>query len=318
MTTVDIRDHFVVKTINHDAYGVSSYAIREINAYNTTKECPYLAKLISYKVDDKKTTLFLHKYAGDMTSLFSLPYEQRVSKAGVAFLQLRKALICLHNAGMFHLDIKPQNIFVDDDNFYLGDFGLIAFSNCDDTVAAERHAHGSPLYMAPEQFTGQFTNRTDCVGLGLSLLSLILGQEYGNYYQLYEEYGKDGGLDINRIIPQSISASVTPSMKYVLEMLLKLYSRDRMHLGSNSCNEELKINDRLVTLCQDYCVDNNIDITPIPKALLYDCVLRARSLEIIPTLANIYGQKIPQDLETQITCLKSLGYIIKRCVQITY
>lgn len=317
MTTVDIREHFVVKTIRHDAYGVSSYAIREINAYNTTKDGPHLAKMISYKVDDEKTTLFLRRYAGDMTSLFSLPYEQRVSKAAAAFLQLRKALICLHNAGMFHLDIKPQNIFVDDDNFYLGDFGLIAFSNCDDTVAAERFTHGSPLYMAPEQFTGQFTNRTDCIGLGLSLLSLILGQEYGNYYQLYEEYSKDGGLDINQILPQDIGALVSPGMKYVLVMLLKLHSRDRMSLGSTPCNEELKINDRLVSMCRDYCVDNNIDITPIPKALLYDCVLRAGSLEIIPTLANLYGQKIPQDLENQITCLKSLGYIIKRCIQIT-
>ena len=84
------------------------------------------------------------------------------------------ALEFLHQNGMVHLDIKPDNIFVKNDQFKLGDFGLVTKIswNYDDVE------EGDSRYMSMELLTGDHADLTksDIFSLGATIYEICLGR----------------------------------------------------------------------------------------------------------------------------------------------
>ena len=97
--------------------------------------------------------------------------------------QLCDALSFVHQAGILHLDVKPDNILVDaNDNIVLIDFGIsvsLGTKKSSDFVAA-RTKHYSP----PEQGTGKSTSlsyATDVYALGATVYVFLTGKEPPDY-----------------------------------------------------------------------------------------------------------------------------------------
>jgi hypothetical protein len=81
--------------------------------------------------------------------------------------ELASALIAVHAAGLLHRDVKPANVVRDAEGRYvLTDFGL-GTSHADAAREVAGSA-GTPMYMAPELFSGGApTERSDVYALGL-------------------------------------------------------------------------------------------------------------------------------------------------------
>jgi len=97
--------------------------------------------------------------------------------------QLCEALSFVHESGILHLDVKPDNILLDvNDNIVLIDFGIsVSLNNkkSSDFVAA-RTKHYSP----PEQGTGKSTSlsyATDVYALGATVYVFLTGKEPPDY-----------------------------------------------------------------------------------------------------------------------------------------
>jgi serine/threonine protein kinase/Flp pilus assembly protein TadD len=94
---------------------------------------------------------------------------------GVAALgmQVADALEYAHRQGIIHRDIKPSNLLVDAaGTVWITDFGLAKVAG-DGPVTQPGDLLGTPRYMAPERFQGQFGPRSDIYGLGLTLYELL-------------------------------------------------------------------------------------------------------------------------------------------------
>ena len=97
-------------------------------------------------------------------------------------IQIADALAAIHNQGIIHRDIKPGNIMVD---LYgkpiLMDFGLAKEGHPSvqnqGNLTVEGMCLGTPLYMAPEQFTTPegATKSSDIYSLGVTFYQLITG-----------------------------------------------------------------------------------------------------------------------------------------------
>ena len=90
------------------------------------------------------------------------------------FKCLREILLALnfiHNNQMVHLDIKPENIFLKNDQFKLGDFGLVS------KVSSHDVEEGDSRYMSMELLSGDHADLTksDIFSLGIAMYELCLG-----------------------------------------------------------------------------------------------------------------------------------------------
>lgn len=90
------------------------------------------------------------------------------------FKCLREILLALnfiHNNQMVHLDIKPENIFLKNDQFKLGDFGLVS------KVSSHDVEEGDSRYMSMELLSGDHADLTksDIFSLGIAMYEICLG-----------------------------------------------------------------------------------------------------------------------------------------------
>jgi serine/threonine-protein kinase len=100
----------------------------------------------------------------------ALPSDDAVRLA----LQACRGLAAVHEAGLVHRDVKPQNLFLRRDGVLkLGDFG-IAMAPAATQLTAAGTVLGTAAYLAPEQARGErVTAAADVYGLGAVLYELL-------------------------------------------------------------------------------------------------------------------------------------------------
>ncbi|XP_051222493.2 G-type lectin S-receptor-like serine/threonine-protein kinase SD2-5 [Lolium perenne] len=94
--------------------------------------------------------------------------------------QIAKGLSYLHEEctkRIAHLDVKPQNILLDDNyNAKLSDFGLCKLIDRDISQVVTR-MRGTPGYLAPEWLTSQITEKADIYSFGVVVMEVISGRK---------------------------------------------------------------------------------------------------------------------------------------------
>jgi serine/threonine protein kinase len=91
-------------------------------------------------------------------------------------VQVGKALQYAHEQHIVHRDLKPQNILFDaNGNALLADFGIAAILETTGTRAVG--SGGTPHYMAPEQFDGLVSVKSDQYALGCMTYELVTGRK---------------------------------------------------------------------------------------------------------------------------------------------
>ncbi|XWS19734.1 hypothetical protein CRYUN_Cryun31cG0042400 [Craigia yunnanensis] len=101
-------------------------------------------------------------------------------------LDIAKGLAYLHGdcrKRIAHLDVKPQNILLDDNfNAKISDFGLSKLINRDESQVVTR-MRGTLGYLAPEWQNSRITVKADIYSFGIVLLEVVTGRMILDYSQ---------------------------------------------------------------------------------------------------------------------------------------
>ncbi|CAL5406788.1 unnamed protein product [Camellia sinensis] len=95
-------------------------------------------------------------------------------------MDIAKGLTYLHEEcrqKIFHLDIKPQNILLDEDfNAKISDFGLSKLIDKDQSQVVTM-MRGTPGYLAPEWLSSIITEKVDVYSFGVVILEMLCGRK---------------------------------------------------------------------------------------------------------------------------------------------
>lgn len=119
------------------------------------------------------TMEFMEKGTLQQVSRTGLDPEKAVEYA----LHIADALEVVHQAGIVHRDIKPQNVmFRSDDSLALIDFGLAKSFEENSDLTRFGQILGTPHYISPEQIEGLSPDaRSDLYSLGIIFYELLTG-----------------------------------------------------------------------------------------------------------------------------------------------
>ena len=141
---------------------------------------------------------------------FTVDYYKEV--AGL-ISQIARALDYAHTQGALHRDIKPANLLLDNQgHIWLADFG-IARMDSSETLTAAGGIMGTMRYMAPEQFDGDVSHKSDLYSLGLVLYELVC---------LRPAFKEQGGALMHKILSGNIMPpkEVNPFIPEALEQII--------------------------------------------------------------------------------------------------
>ncbi|BCL80003.1 serine/threonine-protein kinase [Ktedonobacteria bacterium brp13] len=136
--------------------------------------------------------------------------------------QIAQGLQFAHDHNIVHRDLKPANILFDaEGNALLADFGIAM------PIQKTRHADeiGTPAYMAPEQFKGKVSKRSDQYALACIAYELVTGQPLFDaedpftiaYQHVHEA----------PVPPGDLNPEVTPEIEAVILKALSKQRNDR-------------------------------------------------------------------------------------------
>ncbi|XP_047320298.1 G-type lectin S-receptor-like serine/threonine-protein kinase SD2-5 [Impatiens glandulifera] len=128
----------------------------------------------------------LHEWIFPKKQVVTLRWELRRK----IVMDIAKGLAYLHGEcrqKIFHLDIKPQNILLDE-NFdaKVSDFGLSKLIDKDQSKVVT-NMKGTPGYMAPEWLSSIITEKVDVYSFGVMVLELLCGRKNVDLLQADEE-----------------------------------------------------------------------------------------------------------------------------------
>ncbi|WP_448560513.1 serine/threonine-protein kinase [Trichothermofontia sp.] len=158
-----------------------------------------------------------------------------------------------HSRGIVHCDIKPENILLQiQPTGWLGrisDFGIARLSQ---ELNQDFNTTGSPAYMAPERFYGQYSPTSDLYAVGIILFELLVGERpfSGTPADLMSAH-------LNR--PVQIPSFVPDALQAVIRKALQKLNARRFHSAA-----EMLAALRSAAQATGWIVDTSMEIPTAP------------------------------------------------------
>ncbi len=169
-----------LKVIHLDGKTPPDVLSRFINEHEMLERLrhPNIVQIYSQWFSDHHAYIAMEYFpGGDVRRLMNSDISVEVALA--VLIQVAGALGAIHERGMVHRDMKPDNIMLRaDGSLALADFGIATLKDTRLSITAHGEVFGTPAYIAPEQASAQHVDhRADLYALGVMFFELLTGKK---------------------------------------------------------------------------------------------------------------------------------------------
>ncbi|MCD4653829.1 sigma 54-interacting transcriptional regulator, partial [bacterium] len=192
---------------------------------------PNLAQVYDFGFDKREDSYYITMEYIQGISLKELLRKKRNIPEEIAIdiiIALCRTLAFIHSRKIFHIDIKPGNIMLNDAIVKVLDFGLADLEKPEDYKTK-----GTLLYMAPEVLIGKISRQTDIYAIGLIFYELLTGKS------LFPKSGSGAVISIlknkrefTKHKNRALQKIENPGIRTVIAVMLKYNPEDRYHYCS--------------------------------------------------------------------------------------
>lgn len=153
--------------------------IRELQILSNLKH-PNCLDLVGFSVDKRVTIITPFMPNGSLENALKGCFEGdpgfenfTPTKRMCSIYAICSVMSYIHSLNIIHRDFKPENVFLNEDyEIVIADFGLSRIVQ--ENVNLTTGTIGSPLYMAPEIYSGVYTNSVDVYSFGVTLFNYFV------------------------------------------------------------------------------------------------------------------------------------------------
>ena len=229
------KDDFILDRFRAEA---NHYLYLSRHNKNITKLVDYIELddkfyLVMEFVDGIPLDKYLNTITGPMSEEILVPM----------FCRILETIAYLHQNGVIHLDIKPSNMMVLQDNdIKILDMGISAIIN---DKSNNLKKCGSPAFMSPEQINqGELGFYTDIFALGVTLFNMLtckLPFTGDNHTEIFKKICNDTTPSI-----ENFHQTVNPQFQKIIERALQKEGKDRYQTCEEFQMDLLEITDKQV------------------------------------------------------------------------
>lgn len=165
---------------------------------------PNIGQIFDYGYDHDLKKIFFTLPWLKGTDIYNHTKELSFEECEKLFVETLRALNYLHQKGLFHCDLKPGNIYIEEGKALLIDFGLTGYFG--------EFIVGTPTYLAPEIFQGnKHTIASDIYALGIIFYNCLTRSQPFSGKSLQEVYDRHRTLtppplyELNQKVPKYFS-----------------------------------------------------------------------------------------------------------------
>jgi serine/threonine-protein kinase len=188
-THLELQQSVALKVLTSDVLGTSTAVDRFLREARTTASLghPNIVRVTDLgKLDDGRPFLVMERLEG--TSFDALLASERrlpVERVATLIAGAAAALDAIHQVGLVHRDVKPENLFLaknldGNETVKLVDFGLVGMSRPDldeRRITQTGLIYGTPAYMAPETLAERTPSpKWDVYSLAVVAFELLTGK----------------------------------------------------------------------------------------------------------------------------------------------
>lgn len=212
-------DEYALKVLDKEAYGNKMDFMREADVMKSLDH-PGIPKMIDVIQDESYVYMVQEYIRGEPLSVII----RKCGRIDEAYIKvwmksMAETLNYLHNQGLIHRDIKPDNMMLTHDcEIKIIDFGLARKKNESDE--ADKKVFGTLSYTAPERFTKKVgTVQTDIYGFGATMYYMTTGTKPENM--------KSHAMDSYAIMEKTLKETASSQIYHILtkSLAVKPYQR---------------------------------------------------------------------------------------------
>jgi serine/threonine-protein kinase len=153
--------------------------LREFN-FLITLNHPNIVKCHAIEYGNKKRYLVMDYFdGGSLRSFLTKRKPLELSESLQLMCDLLKGLEYIHSKNIIHRDLKPENLLLKHEGSSwracVSDFGIAMWIQSQESNKFSEGDTGSPAYMAPERFHGEYSFASDIYAVGIILFELVVG-----------------------------------------------------------------------------------------------------------------------------------------------